>query len=126
MEKADPNEKVEDFIQDWLVHDDLTSGMNCVGIGFLKDEPCALVVAQIHQETGWSRLSYMGILPQFRGKGLGRWVHRHGFRMMKDQNGKVYHGGTHSENLPMRKLFEKHGCQLICEMEEWSGSVVRD
>lgn len=116
----DPNEKPEDFVQDWLSHEEFTSGLDCIAIGFMGGRACALVVAQINKDSGWSRLSYMGIIPEFRGKGLGKWVHRHGFTMMKDQGGKLYHGGTLRENLPMRKLFESHGCRLYCEMEEWS------
>jgi GNAT superfamily N-acetyltransferase len=116
---VDPNEKVEDFIQDWLSHDELTAGLHCIAIGYSQNQPCALTVVQINKETVWSRISYMGLIPSHRGKGLGKWVHRHGFTMMKQQGGKLYHGGTLSNNLPMRKLFESHGCKLFCEMEEW-------
>lgn len=119
----DPDEKPEDFVQDWLQHEEFTSGPACIAVGFFNGNPCTLVVAQINKETGWSRLSYMGIISEYRGKGLGKWVHRHGFTMMKAQGGKLYHGGTHGENLPMRKLFESHGCKLFCEMEEWSVSL---
>ena len=38
---------------------------------------------------------------------------------MKQQEGTLYHGGTHSDNLAMRKLFEMHECAIFCEMEEW-------
>lgn len=117
---VDPNEKPEDFIQDWLHHDELTSGPGCIGIGFYNDQPCALAVVQINNETGWSRISYMGLIPDFRGIDLGKWVHRHGFTMMKEQDGKLYHGGTLTQNHAMKKLFESHGCHVFCEMEEWS------
>lgn len=116
---VEPDEKPEDFIQDWLQHEEFTSGLDCISVGFFNYKPCTLVVAQINKDTGWSRLSYMGIIPEFRGKGLGKWVHRRGFKMMKDQGGKLYHGGTHGKNWAMRKLFESHGCKLFCEMEEW-------
>lgn len=119
----DPNEKSEDFIQDWLCNADLTYGLDCISIGFLNDVPCALVVAQVNKLSGWSRLSYMGLIPEFRGKGLGKWVQRQGFKMMKAQGGKTYHGGTHSDNKAMRKLFESHGCKIFAEMEEWSCEV---
>jgi ribosomal protein S18 acetylase RimI-like enzyme len=120
---VDPDEKPEDFVQDWLHHKELTSGLDCIALGFIDSEPCALVVAQVNKETGSSRLSYMGIIPEFRGNGFGKWVHRHGFKMMRDQGGKLYHGGTHGENLAMQKLFESHGCKLFCEMEEWAQSL---
>lgn len=117
---VDPNENPEDFIQDWLQHHEYTNGPECIAIGFQNDQPCALSVVQINKDTGWSRISYMGLIPSHRGIGLGKWVHRHGFTMMKHQGGKLYHGGTHSENKAMRKLFESHGCHVFCEMEEWA------
>ena len=115
----DPEENMEDFVQDWIHHHEYTHGFDCIAIGFSGDKPCALVVAQIEKETGWSRLAYVGIIPELRGRGLGKWVHRHGFKMMKDQGGKLYHGGTHGDNKPMQKLFISHGCKVFCEMEEW-------
>ena len=119
----EPDEKAETFIQDWLHHDEFTHGLDCIAIGFADNKACALVVAQINQESGWSRLTYMGVITEYRGRGLGKWVHRHGFSMMRNQGGKLYHGGTHTDNLPMKKLFETHGCKVFCEMEEWSLSV---
>lgn len=116
---VEPNENAEDFIQDCLHNDELTSGPECVAVGFLQNQPCALTIVQINKESGWSRISYMGLIPSHRGKALGKWVHRHGFVMMKMQGGKLYHGGTLSNNLAMRKLFEVHNCQIFCEMEEW-------
>jgi GNAT superfamily N-acetyltransferase len=116
----DPDENPEDFAQDWLQHHEFTFGPHCIAIGFLDDVACSLVVAQINSQTGWSRLSYMGLIPTYRGRGLGKWVHRHGFRMMKEQGGLLYHGGTHGQNWAMRRLFVSHGCQVYSEMEEWS------
>jgi RimJ/RimL family protein N-acetyltransferase len=117
---VNPDENPMDFVQDWLQHHEFTSGPDCIAIGFHENQACALVVAQINQQTGWSRISYMGLAPTFRGKGFGKWVHRHGFTMMRQQGGKLYHGGTHINNLAMRKLFESHGCYVFSEMEEWS------
>lgn len=70
------------YVQDWLKDPVLTSGPKCITVGFLEGVPCALVVAQINPKSKWSRISYMGIAPKLRGKGLGRWVHRQGFEMM--------------------------------------------
>lgn len=113
------SENIDEFIADWFIHEELTCGLDCISIGFIKEEPCSLVVAQVEKSSGWSRLSYMGILPQFRNKGYGKWVHRHGFSMMRDQGGVLYHGGTHLENEAMVKLFEQHGCKKVWEMEDW-------
>lgn len=119
----DPNEKLEDFIQDFLKRDELTSGFECIHIGFLNETQCALAVVQIEQSTGWSRISYMGLIPEYRNKNLGSYVHRHGFEMMKAQGGKLYHGGTDLNNISMRKLFKKHGCEFLYQMEEWSLNI---
>ncbi len=123
---TDPDEEIEDTIQDWLRHDELTNGPDCIHIGFIDDSitsrPVALVIAQVAKATGWSRLSYMGLVKQYRKKGLGRWVHLHGFSMMKEQGGIHYHGGTNAKNEPMRKLFIQHGCEFVWEMEEWEFS----
>ena len=116
---SEPSDDPLVYIQDWLKDPVLTHGPDCIAIGHFDGKLCALVVAQINPKTGWSRISYMGLTPDFRGKGLGKWVHRHGFQMMKQQGGRLYHGGTVVENLPMIKLFEQHGGKLFCEMEEW-------
>lgn len=120
---VDPNEKVEDFIQDFLNPSDLTSGLDCIAIGFIDGLACAATVAQVQKESGWARISYMGLIPEYRGRGLGKWVHRQGFEMMKNQGGQSYHGGTLTNNLSMRKLFESHGCLVTSEMEEWELST---
>lgn len=113
------DENPESFVEDWLSHEELTSGHECISIGSYNNKNISLVVAQKELNSDWCRLSYMGLTEDSRGKGLGKWVHQKGFQMMKDQGGLSYHGGTHSNNLGMRKLFEKHGCQYKFEMEEW-------
>ncbi len=123
--EVDPNEKPIDFIQDWLTHEDLSCGKDCISIGFLNNRPVAMVVVQIERKSGWSRISYMGVLPEFRGQGLGMWIHRHGFQKMKNAGGILYHGGTHANNNAMKSLFEQHGCQLFCEMEEFEWNINR-
>ncbi len=82
-----------------------------------------MTVVQINPKSGWSRISYMGIVPRFRGKNLGKWVHRYSFRVMKAAGGKQYHGGTVATNKRMISLFELHNCNQFCEMEEWVFTV---
>ena len=122
---TDPKEDPLVFIQDFIADPVLTSGLNCIHIGFLQHEVAAMAVVQINPKTGWSRISYMGIAPQFRNRGLGKWVHRYSFRKMQLEGGKLYHGGTVSTNLPMIALFKKHGCDQIHEMQEWVFKVNR-
>jgi hypothetical protein len=120
---TDPNEDPLLFIQDFLVDPVLSSGLQCVHIGFIKNELAAFSVVQINPKTGWSRISYMGIMPKFRKQNLGLWVHRYSFTVMKAQGGKLYHGGTSATNKGMIRLFEKHQCNQFCEMEEWNYSL---
>jgi hypothetical protein len=116
----DPSESALSFMEDWLRDPVLSSGPSCIHIGFLKREPVAPVVAQVNPRTKWSRISYMGLVPKHRGLGLGKWVHRRGFAMMRAQGGELYHGGTHAENFAMRRLFENHGCAFFRDIEEWT------
>lgn len=121
----DPSESALGFMEGWLKDPDLTSGLHCIEVGVLEGKPAVLIMAQINPKTKWSRISYMGILPEHRGKGLGAWVHRRGFAMMRAQGGTLYHGGTHSENHAMKKLFERHGCKEYRQMEEWTYTFER-
>lgn len=120
---TDPNEDPLLFIQDFLADPVLTSGFHCIHIGFVANEIAAFTVVQINPKTGWSRISYMGIMPKFRKQNIGRWAHRYSFDVMRSQGGTLYHGGTTSTNVGMIKLFESSGCDKFCEMEEWNYSL---
>ena len=114
------NETAESFISDWIHHEELTHGPECIHVGFGDNMPISLCVAQVEKSTGWSRIAYMGLIPHYRRKGLGKWVHRHGFAMMKQQGGSEYVGGTSTENDPMIQLFNSHGCKSVWQLEEWT------
>ena len=103
----------------YLQEEGLTSDPACVQIGHLDGEPVAFVTAQVEASSGWSRITYMGLVEEARGKGLGKWVHRHGFELLRAQGGALYHGGTAMDNLAMRRLFEQHGCRPTAELDEW-------
>jgi len=91
---------------------ELTSGDETMHIGSLDGDDVAFVMAQANREgKGWCRITYMGLVPAARGRGLGRWVHRHGFSMMRAQGGALYHGGTAVESAAMVRLFRAHGCR---------------
>ena len=115
----DPSEDPLQFIQDFLADPVLTAGLGCIHIGFIAEEITAMTVVQINPKSGWSRISYMGVMPKFRRSNFGKWVHRYSFTQMKKQGGKLYHGGTAASNKPMIRLFEVHGCNVFCKMEEW-------
>lgn len=126
MERAsegDPDASPEDdgfeALKSFLSNPMVTSGTECIHLGYLEDKPIAIVIAQVNLATKGAGITYMAMLPEFRNKGLGKWVHRHGFSMMRDQGGITYQGGTSEDNTPMLKLFSNHGCEINRRMEEW-------
>lgn len=114
-ENDDPVEAIAEF----LAAPALTRGPGCLQVGYLDGKPVAFVCAQVQPSDGWSRITYMGVVPEARGRGLGTWVHRRGFRMLRDQGGKLYHGGTAAANAPMLRLFRAHGCKEADRMFEF-------
>jgi hypothetical protein len=130
VSKGDPDPEAHAdpllYIQDFLADPVLSCGLNCIHIGLIDQQVVALSVVQINPKTGWSRISYMGLMPKYRKQKLGQWVHRFGFATMRREGGKLYHGGTVSTNTPMIKLFEAHLCQKIHEMEDWIMTLPRD
>jgi ribosomal protein S18 acetylase RimI-like enzyme len=114
----DESDDPEVALAEWLAAPGLTNGPDCVQIGYLKDRAVAFVCAQANPETGWSRITYLGVVPDARGRGLGTWVHRRGFRMLADQGGRAYHGGTAARNEAMVRLFRAHGCKESRRMLE--------
>jgi ribosomal protein S18 acetylase RimI-like enzyme len=115
----DPQADALSELQADLNDSTLTTGTECIHIGCINGEAAAFIFAQVAPKNKWSRITYMGIAPKFRRKGLGKWVHRHGFEMMRNQGGLLYHGGTTTENLSMIHLFELHGCKVYRKMQEW-------
>lgn len=115
-ERAAPAKMLKHFGQ-------LRNDPECFQIGSLDGEDVAFICAQVAAKDGWSRIAYMGLVPAARGKGLGRWLHRHGFAMIKAQGGKLYHGGTAASNKAMLALFEAHGCRECKRMTEFAWHV---
>lgn len=114
------------ILRGYLSADDLTTDLGeCVHLGALDGEPVAFVCAQVAPADGWSRITYMGLVPEARGRGLGHWVHRHGLAMLKAQGGALYHGGTRVDNHPMRACFARQGCVRWAELVEWSWRAER-
>lgn len=115
----DPEDDAEALLQAYLADEALTSGPDCVQIGHLDGQPAGIVIAQVNPANGWSRLTYLGLLPAFRGQGLGKWVQRRGFAMLRAQGGREYHGGTVAGNAAMEALFRSQGCRLERVLQEW-------
>jgi len=121
----EPGEDPVELLRGLLESPGLTTGMETMHLGSLDGEPVAFVFAQVASETGWARVTFMGLVPEVRGRGLGTWVHRHGFAMMTAQGGRLYHGGTHADNHAMRALFAKAGCKPFQTLELWTWRATR-
>jgi ribosomal protein S18 acetylase RimI-like enzyme len=113
-------EKNLKLLQTYLKDPEFNSKFDSIQIGQFDGKLAAIIVAQVIPTSGWSRITYMGILPEFRRKGLGTWVHRHGFAMMRAQGGRHYHGGTLRGNKPMESLFRREHCKEYRTMEVWN------
>lgn len=116
---SDPAEKAIHFLKTDLIDPDYQSKPEAIQIGYLNEKPVAFVFAQVDPTSRWSRITYMGLIPEMRKKGLGKWVHRHGFEMMRQQGGKQYFGGTTTDNQLMLATFRAHGCEEYKILEEW-------
>ncbi len=90
-----------------------------VQLGYLDGRPICVLLTRVDPDSGWSAIQFMGIVPEFRGQGLGEQVQLHGFATIRTLGGTLYHDGTSEANTAMVRLFEKHGCIEHSRMEEW-------
>jgi hypothetical protein len=114
-----------DLLEAWLNDPALTSGADTVHLGVHWNRALAFCMAQVNGRTGWSRITYMGLHSDARGQRLSRWVHRHGFEMMRAQAGTHYAGGTAVTNGPMMHLFRTHGCREMRRLQVWRLSLAQ-
>lgn len=56
-------------------------------------------------------LSYIGILPAHRGRGLGRALHAAGLRLLAGAGAHRYVGSTDERNRAMARVFARNGCR---------------
>ena len=90
-----------------------------VQLGYLDGQRICVLLTRVDPDSGWSTFPFLGIVPKFRGHGLGEQIHAHGFATIRSLGGTLYHDGTSETNAAMVRLFEKHGCVEESQMEEW-------
>jgi ribosomal protein S18 acetylase RimI-like enzyme len=88
-------------------------------IGMCGNEPAAVLALMVYPSDGWSTISYLGVLPAFRGRGFGAAAMLQAFHSLKAMGGKIYHDGTGSGNAAARALFAHLGRRPFQVMEEW-------
>lgn len=78
-----------------------------------------MVALVVDPNDGWSSIYYLGVLPEFRRRGLGAEGMLRGLRCLKAMGGRTYHDGTGSGNAAARALFGRLGKPEWRVMEEW-------
>jgi len=56
-------------------------------------------------------IGYICVLPQFRGNGYGKIIHRESLNALSKKGAKEYRGSTNIENYPMINIFKSNGCK---------------
>lgn len=81
---------------------------------FYGHQAIGVTMPQIEQGTvDEGRLFYFGIIPAFRGKGLGEYLHKLSLHFLKQMGAAYYIGATGQHNIPMQRIFEANACELI-------------
>lgn len=118
-----PSDDPASFLRDALAEPALRGESACVQIGAIDHERApvdvAFVMAQANLGSGASRITYLGVVPEHRGRGLGRAAHAHGLAMLRAQGAALYRGGTTSENAPMRAILDGLGASEPEVLHEW-------
>jgi hypothetical protein len=117
---SSPDEDAAAALREALMEESLTHDPAGVQVGALDGADAAFVMAQVNPATGWSRVTYMGVLPACRGRRLGAFVHARGLALARAQGGRVYVGGTSVANAPMLALFRALGAEPFRAMERWT------
>lgn len=86
---------------------------NCYVI-FYENQPIGVTMPHIEQGTqDEGRLFYFGIIPTFRNKGWGRYLHSISLDLLRKMGATYYIGATGQQNLPMQRIFKANDCELI-------------
>ena len=85
---------------------------------FFKDSTPVAFILPTEIANSLGTLKYIGVLPEYRGKGLGTIFFQKGIGILKLKGIEYYIGSTASSNKPMIKVFEKNSCSRIMSRVE--------
>ncbi|MFC4558216.1 GNAT family N-acetyltransferase [Virgibacillus kekensis] len=89
---------------------------SCIG-AYENNNPIGVVMPHIEPGTfDEGRLFYFGLLPEERGKGKSKPLHRQALAVLQDYfEASYYIGSTSKKNTPMLRTFEASGCAITEE-----------
>ena len=114
-----PEDDVRGFIDALLADKKTVPLPERLQIGSLGGAAAVVLALTAHRGDGWSSIYYLGVLPAFRGRGLGLEAMLHGLHFLKAMGGTTYHDGTGSRNAAALALFARLGRPPFRVMEEW-------
>ncbi len=121
--EGDPASHADDdalgFLKALLEEEGTATAPDRIQIGMCEGVPAAILALRSYPSDGWSTIHYLGVLPDFRGRGFGGETMLHALRCLKAMGGKIYHDGTGSNNAAARALFARLGRPPFRVMEEW-------
>jgi RimJ/RimL family protein N-acetyltransferase len=106
-EPRDPEREWKELVED--TGDDLDPTLWRVA---LQDgEPVGVVLPTVWKgRRREGTLSYVGVVPAHRGRGLGRALHAAGLHLLAGAGALRYAGSTDVRNTAMARVFERNGC----------------
>lgn len=80
-------------------------------VAYLDRDPIGILLPQTYSDRkNEGTLFYVGVLPEFRGRGFGRILHSSGLALLAGRGVERYVGSTDARNLPMTAVFRANGC----------------
>lgn len=98
---------------------DETVTPECTLLGVQGHDEVAVVLTTLRPATAVGSVYYLGVVPQYRGMGLGLEALRQALRVMHAQGARVYHDGTSATNAPALALLRRIGATPYRTMEQW-------